>query len=171
MPILPMPFYLQMARCGEMDKMNEEFITKSFLKFLLTKGWEILSYDFPQSGTGLNLQLNQIFRQPATKNEGMITPDIIAFKDGIGLISENKLYFDRQDVDKLTKIRQGIYSESLNRIFRGKQVNSLVLGIVLPNIITEISKAQNYFDQIDFVFGINKDGYCDIEYSRERVKI
>ncbi len=144
--------------------MDEEFITKSFLKFLIDKGWEILSYDFPQSGTGLGLQPNQTFRQPETKNEGMITPDIIAFKNGIGLISENKPYFEKQDIDKLEKIRQGIYSESLNKVFEDKQVNKLVLGIVLPNIPTEISKVQSYFNQIDFVFVINTRGTCKVEY-------
>ncbi len=151
--------------------MKEEFITKSFLKFLIDRSWEILSYDFPQSGTGISLQPNQTFRQPETKNEGMITPDIIAFKKNIGLISENKPYFDKQDVDKLVKIRQGIYSESLNKVFEDKQVKKLVLGIVLPNILTEISKAQSYFNQIDFVFTINSNGSCDIGYLREGIKL
>ncbi|MEW6067316.1 MAG: hypothetical protein AB1610_03350 [Nitrospirota bacterium] len=132
---------------------------------------EILSYDFPQSGTGISLQPNQAFRQPETKNEGVIIPDIIAFKDGIGLISENKPYFEKQDIDKLEKIRDGIYSESLNKVFRDRQINKLVLGIVLPNILTEISKAQDYFVRIDFVFVINAIGSCDVEYLLEGITL
>jgi hypothetical protein len=144
--------------------MDEEFITKSFLKFLIARDWEIISCDFPQSGTGISLQPDQKFRRSKTKNEGMITPDIIAFKNGIGLISENKLYFDRQDINKLVKIRQGIYSESLSRVFRDRQVRKLVLGIVLPDRLTEISKARDYLVQIDFVFVINTGGSCRAEY-------
>lgn len=144
--------------------MKEEFIAKSFLKFLIDRNWEILSYDFPQSGTGISLQPNYKLRQPETKNEGMITPDIIAFKSSIALISENKPYFEKQDIDKLVKIRKGIYSESLNKVFRDRQVKKLVLGIVLPNILTEISKARDYLVQIDFVFVINTKGSCKVEY-------
>lgn len=151
--------------------MDEEFITKSFLKFLIDRDWEILSYDFPQSGTGISLQPNYKLRRPETKNEGMITPDIIAFKDGIGLISENKLCFDRQDVNKLVKIRQGIYSESVSKVFRDRQVKKLVLGIVLPNILTEISKAQDYLVQIDFVFVINTRGSCKAEYLLKEITL
>lgn len=171
MLILPMQFCLQMALYGETGKMNEEFITKSFIKFLMDKGWEILSYDFPQSGTGVSLHLNQIFRQPKTKNEGMITPDIIAFKEGIGLISENKLYFEKQDIDKLEKLRRGVYSEGLNKVFQERQVKKLIFGIILPNIPNEVSKAQDYLAKVDFIFIVNEKGICNIKYLQESIKI
>jgi len=151
--------------------MNEEFITKSFLKFLIDRDWEILSYDFPQSGTGLSLQPNQIFKQPETKNEGMITPDIIAFKNGIGLLSENKPYFDKQDIGKLKKIKRGDYSEDLHRVFGVRKISRLYLGVVLLDIQSEISKAQQYISAIDFIFAINNGGSCDIKYLLEGIDI
>lgn len=39
--------------------MNEEKVTKCLLKWLIDNGWEIVCYDFPQSGTGRLLHPNK----------------------------------------------------------------------------------------------------------------
>ena len=38
--------------------MREEHVTKATLKWLLANGWEIVCFDFPQSGTGRFLHPN-----------------------------------------------------------------------------------------------------------------
>ena len=60
-----------MAKC-----IREEEATKFLLKWLITKGWEIVASDYPQSGTGKALHPNDT----DDKTLGIIIPDIIAIK-------------------------------------------------------------------------------------------
>jgi len=68
--------------------MKEEKVTKNILAWLESNGWEIISYDFPQSGTGVLLHLNSDKR--TEKNKGGIIPDIIAVKNKIGVFMESE---------------------------------------------------------------------------------
>ena len=68
--------------------MREENVTKNILQWLQINKWEIICFDFPQSGTGVLLHLNDINR--TEKNKGGIIPDIIAVKNGIAVFFENK---------------------------------------------------------------------------------
>ena len=54
--------------------MREEQVTKNILDWLEGNGWKIICYDFPQSGTGVLLHLNNSNR--TEKNKGGIIPDI-----------------------------------------------------------------------------------------------
>ena len=66
--------------------MKEEQVTKSVLKWLLDNKWEIICFDFPQSGTGRLLHPNST----QEKNKGAINPDIVAVRDGVCLFSPQK---------------------------------------------------------------------------------
>ena len=66
-------------------RITEEQVTKAILNWLESKSWEIVCFDFPQSGAGVSLHLNQELR--TTKNKGAFIPDIVAIKI--------KLYFSR----------------------------------------------------------------------------
>ena len=66
--------------------MTEEELTISLLEFLQVKGWDIICYDFPQSGTGRMIHPDDT----NSKTEGGIIPDIVALKDGICIFFENK---------------------------------------------------------------------------------
>ena len=66
--------------------MTEEQVTKSLLKWLSDHQWEIICFDFPQSGTGRFLHPNG----DTNKNKDTINPDIVAVKDNICLFFENK---------------------------------------------------------------------------------
>lgn len=57
--------------------MREEQVTKFILKWLLDTNWEIVCFDFPQSGTGHFLHPNG----STDKNKDTINPDIVAVKD------------------------------------------------------------------------------------------
>ena len=50
--------------------MREEKVTKNILDWLEENGWTIICYDFPQSGTGVLLHLNNSNR--TEKNKGGI---------------------------------------------------------------------------------------------------
>ena len=54
--------------------MNEEFVTKSIIYYLKSNGWNIFSFDYPQSGTGYLIHPNSRFH----KNKEAVIPDIIA---------------------------------------------------------------------------------------------
>jgi hypothetical protein len=52
-------------------------VTKTILSYLSSKGWNIVAYDFPQSGTGIMLHPDRNYSE---KNKGGIIPDIVAVK-------------------------------------------------------------------------------------------
>ena len=53
--------------------MREEKVTISILKWLKKNDWKIISYDFPQSGTGLLIHPNSTIGR-TSKNKGGIIP-------------------------------------------------------------------------------------------------
>ena len=57
--------------------MTEENVTKKLLGWLQDNGWDIVCYDFPQSGTGIFLHPNDTLE----KNKDSINPDIVAVKE------------------------------------------------------------------------------------------
>ena len=58
--------------------MTEETVTKLLLEWLMNNGWEIICFDFPQSGTGRLLHPNG----STEKNKNAINPDIVAVRNG-----------------------------------------------------------------------------------------
>ena len=98
--------------------MSEEQITKIVLKYLIGNNWSIISYDFPQSGTGTVIQ--PINRESKTKNKGAIVPDIIAIREDKVAVFENKDHFDLDDFKKIKAIKNGNeYLESFQKILNG----------------------------------------------------
>lgn len=93
--------------------MPEELVTKAILKFLKENSWEILTFDFPQSGTGINIR--------STNNDDKsINFDIIAKKGNQLIFFENKSYKYLQDFVKLNNFLKNIanYTPSIEKIFR-----------------------------------------------------
>ena len=89
--------------------MKEEDVTKAIIKKLVSAGWEIICYDFPQSGTGRVLHPND----RDSKTLGAIIPDIVAIKAGIVLDFENKDRFVLSDFEKIDNLRNSEdYSKS-----------------------------------------------------------
>ena len=95
-----------------MVKMTEEQVTKTVLDWLIGNNWEIITYDFPQSGTGKYLHPNKEIRNRETKNEKSFIPDIVAVRNTTALFFENKNRFFLDDFIKLKNIREdNIYSD------------------------------------------------------------
>lgn len=143
--------------------MTEERVTIPLLAWLQNHGWKIICYDFPQSGTGKCLHANESLR--SGKNKGVIIPDIVAYRNGIVTVFENKNRYVASDFDKINSLRtHNNYSESFDRLLASYKVAKICYGVGLPldskikkNIILNINK-------IDFAVLVDVKGNIDIEY-------
>ena len=119
--------------------MREEQVTKNILGWLEGNGWQIICYDFPQSGTGVLLHLNSSNR--TEKNKSGIVPDIIAVKNDVALFFENKDRFYEPDFNKLHEIKTELnYSDSLDQLLAGLNIGVVYYGI-------GISESENKFER------------------------
>ena len=134
--------------------MNEEFITKSIITYLKNQGWNIFSFDFPQSGTGFLIHPNNRLN----KNKKAQIPDIIANKEDICIIMENKDHFSFDDFLKLYDLKTNdIYQNDLNRLKRRLKFSKILYGVGLPNnknILDKILENKRY---IDFCYLVDKN--------------
>ncbi len=136
-------------------KMKEEDVTKAILMKLVSTGWEIVCYDFPQSGTGRVLHPND----RESKTLGAIIPDIVAIKDGVVVDFENKDRFVLSDFEKIDNLRHSTeYSESWNLLLAGYQYSHIYYGVGMPMSDTNYSKAEEYRSKVDFIVYLNEDG-------------
>jgi len=140
--------------------MREEVITKAILKFLENEGYRIVSFDFPQSGTGLLLH-------PDTrrdKNEG-IKPDIIASKGNILIIMENKDRYWKKDFEKMHELKtSGNYKRSLDGLHRDCNTSVLKVGIGIPERKQTVINALETRHLVDFIVVVDKNGKCKVIY-------
>ena len=78
--------------------MTEENVTKTLLNWLIKRNWQIVCFDFPQSGTGILLHPNN---KSSEKNKDSINVDIVAVRDNICVFLENKNRFCYSDYKKI----------------------------------------------------------------------
>lgn len=136
--------------------MTEENVTKAIINYLESSGWKIVCFDFPQSGTGISLHLNQSLR--SGKNKGLIIPDIIAYRNKKVLFFENKDRYVFSDIFKINAIKsQNRYSESLGKLLSKYDYDTIYFGIGLPHIESNILKALNNANEIDFAIFVKED--------------
>ena len=132
---------------------TEEFITKNILRNLIESGWNVVCFDFPQSGTGICLHPNDSI----DKTIGIWIPDVVAVRDGVCKIYENKSYLSASDINKIKKIKNSNnYSLALEKILLNHKVKVVKYGIGLPmkfenSILAEI-------DYLDFVCFVDDGG-------------
>ena len=133
--------------------MTEEQVTKTFLAKLITTGWEIVCFDFPQSGTGKLLHPNDGLQE---KNLPSINPDIVAYRGGVCLFFENKDRFYVKDFYKQNTLKSvSHYSSSIESLLGVRCVKQYYFGIGLPS--SKYKKgAIDYAYLVDFVFGISE---------------
>lgn len=146
---------LMMVLCGGRLNMKEEDVTKAIIKKLISAGWEIICYDFPQSGTGRVLHPND----RDSKTLGAIIPDIVAIKAGIVLDFENKDRFVFSDFEKIDNLRHSEdYSKSWDLLLSGCQYSQIFYGVGMPMSDTNYSKAEENHNMVDFIVYLNEDG-------------
>lgn len=140
--------------------MTEENVTKAILGYLIKYGWRIVSFDFPQSGTGRALH-------PAgslSKNMGVLIPDIIAAKEGVGIYMENKDHYYPEDFRKVHNVLDGqVYATSFLKVLGVDQTN-LIGGIGLPEVCCNAIEP-DMLRLVDFVFKVNEAGSVSVYYT------
>lgn len=148
--------------------MREERVTINILNWLEENGWQIVCYDFPQSGTGILLHPNGDDR--TEKNKGGIIPDIIAVKEDIALFFENKDRFYQPDFDKLFEIKtENNFSDSLSQLLSGFSISKMVYGIGIPEEKKHLDKSKTQLDKIDFLITTDENKNVKVHFDIENV--
>lgn len=146
--------------------MTEEIVTRSILAHLMKCGWRILSFDFPQSGTGRSLH-------PAgsqSKNQGVLIPDIIAVKEDVGIYMENKDHYYPEDFCKVHNVLHGLaYSDSFSKVL-GIEQETLIGGIGLPEECCD-AISTDALKLVGFVLKVNEAGVVSVHYASPGLSI
>lgn len=112
--------------------MTEENVTILVIKSLKKAGWKIISFDYPQSGTGKLIKPDS-----ESKNLGGFIPDIVSFKDGVVLFWENKDRFVYEDFVKIKTIKgSNNFQKPIQSFLSGYKYNYIYYGISIPKIDT-----------------------------------
>lgn len=139
--------------------MTEENVTKSILSFLIGRGWKIVTFDFPQSGTGRSLHPSG----SVSKNAGVLIPDVVAVKDGESIYLENKDHYYPEDFTKVNNVLQTkMYAESFFKLL-GVNQETMFGGIGMPAAYCE-SISEEMKNLVDFVLRVSEDGTVDIDF-------
>ncbi len=142
--------------------MKESKVTINILNWLENNGWKIISYDFPQSGTGILLHPNSE-ENKHSKNKGGIIPDILATRNGIAVFLENKDRFVLSDFEKIKEIKcLGNYSNGLTTVLANYNINSIYYGIGIPAVDKYIDKSLENKDDIDIIICTNENGEVQV---------
>lgn len=145
-----------MERC-----LTEERVTKSLIKWLIVNNWTIISFDYPQSGTGRALHPNE----EVSKTEGIIIPDIVAHKGDKVIFFENKNRFVLADYEKVENLRlNNNYSRSIRLLTSHYPHKSILYGIGQPYKVDWNKKAIKNSGMVDFVVAVNADGTVIVLY-------
>lgn len=149
-------------------RLTEEQITKIILDWLEGQEWEIICYDFPQSGTGISMHPNEEIR--TTKNKGAIIPDIVAVKGTTALFFENKDRFVLSDFIKVSDMKTGSdYSTSLQKLLKGYDVSKIFYGVGLPNSEKVLKSINEHQEKIDFAICVANDKSVGVQFDRNSI--
>lgn len=134
--------------------MREESVTKKIMKYLQKNNWQIIAYDFPQSGTGIMiLPDNNI----SSKNKDSIIPDIVAYRNDICIFFENKDRFVKSDFYKVNSlIVDNKYIKNINKLISNYKVKKIYYGIGLPSE-SNSSNLVKYGELVDFIIKVSED--------------
>jgi hypothetical protein len=129
--------------------MKEEFVTKKIIQDLVSNGFVIKAFDYPQSGTGVLLS-------PEHGNFPKLNLDIIALRDKDLWIFENKDRYYPKDFEKLDFLKKNLneYEKSF-KIKLDLDLNVLELRtfIGIPKE-EKIKIKDNYKKLVDDVWGV-----------------
>ena len=151
-----------------MWELSEEAVTKAILSNLVENGWQIVCFDFPQSGTGILLHPNSAEHE---KNKGSINPDIIAVKKDRCLYFENKDRTYIPDFEKINMLRiQNCYSNALSDLLKPFPIQNIFYGIGLPTQKCTMNALDNS-NLVDFIIGVNTDKTIQFLYNQNPEQI
>ena len=133
--------------------MTEEKVTLKIINWLKNSKWIILSFDFPQSGTG------HIFHpEESIKNKlSSFIPDIIAVKDTTAIFIENKNRYDLSDFYKQTELKNNIKRyNSVDVFLADYNIKNIYFGIGMPLYSYRQHKNSNS-NLVDFILGVEEN--------------
>lgn len=144
-------------------RITEEQVTKAILEWLEENGWEIICFDFPQSGTGVSLHPNQELR--TTKNKGAFIPDIVAIKNGVLLFFENKDRFVLTDFIKVQELKQTKdYTASIVKFLANFTYSKIFYGVGLAYTEKTEQKTNEHLEKIDFAVFFQQDNSVKVTF-------
>ncbi len=144
-------------------RITEEQVTKAILNWLETNGWEIICFDFPQSGTGVSLHPNQDLR--TTKNKGAFIPDIVAIKNGVVLFFENKDRFVLTDFIKVQELKQTTdYTASIEKFLADFNYSKIFYGVGLAHTDKTELRTNEHLEKIDFAVFFQQDSSIKVTF-------
>ena len=147
-------------------RLTEERITRTMLAWLKGKDWIIVTYDYPQSGTGYSLLSAN--RDSGSKNNGVIIPDIVAVRNGAVLFFENKVQFSMVDVEAIQLLRDThLYDASISLLLREYEpINKIRFGFALKNSPSNLKKLTENRPAFDFAFLVNQELGVDLAFGQ-----
>lgn len=128
-------------------RITEEHITKQLLHWLETNNWEIISFDFPQSGTGVFIHPNDT----SSKNCASFIPDIVAIRNGVVAFFENKDRFVHSDFLKVNNLKHtNDYSNDINKLLNTHSYTNIYYGVGIPYTDRNLQKTVENSELVDF---------------------
>lgn len=147
--------------------MTEEQVTKAILKWLLDNNWEVVCFDFPQSGTGRLLHPNG----STEKNRDAINPDIVAVKKEVCLFFENKDHYYLPDFEKQSAlINANNYTEAISELLVNYEVTRIYYGIGLPDNRYRGGAVENR-NLVDFIVGVSNERNASFLFNKNGIVI
>jgi len=143
--------------------MTEEEVTKLIMKWLIERQWTIVSYDFPQSGTGRVLHPDV----GNDKNFRSVVPDIIAWKSGTVAVFEDKARFVKSDFVKVDSMRKTHrYDNALADLLHDFPFSAVKYGVGIPDTSQNRAKSELNVGLVDFVAWVSETGDVTIRPCR-----
>lgn len=129
-------------------RLTEEQVTKAIIRWLVTSGWTIISFDYPQSGTGRALHPNN----ELSKTDGIFIPDIVAHKNETIVFFENKDRFVLDDFNKVERLRNSnAYSTDIEVLTSLYPHKNIYYGVGMPDKENYIAKTKENIEKVDFI--------------------
>lgn len=124
--------------------LEEEEVTRRLYDFLRMKRWEILSYAVPRGMKARVIHDSNL----GFRGKNSIIPDIIARKENVLLVTENKLRFTVGDIIKLENMTPG-HVKYMKRIFGLFNIEGLIvqkaLGLNQFNVNKDLQQVPKDF--------------------------
>jgi hypothetical protein len=147
-------------------RMTEEKLTKIVLDWLEANHWEIICYDFPQSGTGVLLHSNQ----SNDKNKGGFIPDIVAIKNKNVVVFENKNRFVLEDYEKIDFLRNtDSYTNAFEKLLNTYSYQTIYYGIAIPLTKSNLLKDKINHYLVDFTIMVDNDNIAQIIFDTQNL--
>ena len=142
-------------------RMTEEQVTKAIIRWLVAAGWEILSFDYPQSGTGRALHPVGSL----AKTDGSIIPDIIAHKSHRLIFFEDKSQYTHSDFEKIERLRHtDAYNYAIAELAGQRIYTQTYFGIGFQSESSQVGKSCKDWTMADFLVTVSADGCVTPQY-------